>query len=588
MKSLFTRKSLAVVSAFFVATIVTSCHDEEVANIEELSYRHGYEYNFVKTFGEINPNQTWDFSSYAQRNIQYDITRAVGYNPNLPLDTDGKIEIPEQLLSWVQSHVFEHQGSDAVEPGVNGNKRIVDHKYWHAFSFSATNHDVFEFVPFYLGNSECTFQVWMVITDVYGKDEQDDEVVWEGMIWDVYSDVNPIQVRKFDDQDWKNVNASGPGGGHGSTIHNNVRQVRATPITIDLSDEKYHLENNHRYGLYFYVLITNNHPPINTDGDILTSTTHLPQLVCIDPDPEIDALVNGGGYNSLIIAAETSNGTYPGPEGNRIKKGRADFDYNDVMFILTGRIPELYFDECLVKQVIKKRYMIEDLYGFDYDFNDIVVDATENSTRYYVIAEDDGEVVERSITYNNVSYPQVLQEATIVHQCGTLPYQIKVGNFTFGQVTDPTNLDLSKTQLVRAATELGGDVTHTVPAGYNGNEPGIKVVIEDNSWNPDENNIQAFIWTKGSDGEDPDPTASYSYSDRTGMMTPGVWESEPGVWSSIFPTSGEVPYIIALDQNVDWMNELFHIPATWIGGDMTYDAYQIIEVTQISTTGTNP
>ena len=72
------------------------------------------------------------------------------------------------------------------------------------------------------------------------------------------------------------------------------------------------------------------------------------------------------------------------------------------------------------------------------------------------------------------------------------------------------------------------------------------------------------------------------------MMTPGVWESEPGVWSSIFPTSGEVPYIIALDQNVDWMNELFHIPATWIGGDMTYDAYQIIEVTQISTTGTNP
>lgn len=47
MKSLFTRKSLAVVSAFFVAGIVTSCHDEEVANVEELSFRHGYEANFV-------------------------------------------------------------------------------------------------------------------------------------------------------------------------------------------------------------------------------------------------------------------------------------------------------------------------------------------------------------------------------------------------------------------------------------------------------------------------------------------------------------------------------------------------------------
>lgn len=85
MKSLFTRKSLAVVSAFFVASIVTSCHDEEVANIEELSYRHGYEYNFVKTFGEISPNQSWDFSRYALKNINNTtLTRAtVNYSQSL-------------------------------------------------------------------------------------------------------------------------------------------------------------------------------------------------------------------------------------------------------------------------------------------------------------------------------------------------------------------------------------------------------------------------------------------------------------------------------------------------------------------------
>ena len=80
MKSFFTRKSLAVVSAFFVASIVTSCHDEEVANVEELSFRHAYERNFVKTFGEINPNQTWDFSSYARRNRNIVLTRAATVN----------------------------------------------------------------------------------------------------------------------------------------------------------------------------------------------------------------------------------------------------------------------------------------------------------------------------------------------------------------------------------------------------------------------------------------------------------------------------------------------------------------------------
>ena len=53
-------------AAFLFIFSFSSCHDEEVDNTSELAYRHAYEDNFVKTYGEISPNQTWDFSTSAK------------------------------------------------------------------------------------------------------------------------------------------------------------------------------------------------------------------------------------------------------------------------------------------------------------------------------------------------------------------------------------------------------------------------------------------------------------------------------------------------------------------------------------------
>ena len=51
---------------------LSSCQDSEVENIEQVAFQHGYESGFVKTFGNVDPNQTWDFTSYArhQRNCR--------------------------------------------------------------------------------------------------------------------------------------------------------------------------------------------------------------------------------------------------------------------------------------------------------------------------------------------------------------------------------------------------------------------------------------------------------------------------------------------------------------------------------------
>ena len=63
-------------AAFLFIFSFSSCHDEEVDNTSELAYRHAYEDNFVKLYGEISSNQTWDFSSSSKFFNAAKVTRA--------------------------------------------------------------------------------------------------------------------------------------------------------------------------------------------------------------------------------------------------------------------------------------------------------------------------------------------------------------------------------------------------------------------------------------------------------------------------------------------------------------------------------
>lgn len=145
MKTSF--KVFAALTALFFACIVTSCHDEEVANIQEIAYRHNYESNFVKLYGEISPDQTWDFSSYARCMNNPDLTRATMNQFGMTIDDDGYFRVPSAVNDWINEYVME-------ENGMANNKERVNDSLWHAFSFEAVNTDAFDLVPFYLGASE--------------------------------------------------------------------------------------------------------------------------------------------------------------------------------------------------------------------------------------------------------------------------------------------------------------------------------------------------------------------------------------------------------------------------------------------------
>ena len=547
----------SAIAAFLFIFSFSSCHDVEVENIQEIAYRHNYESNFIKTFGEISPNQSWDFSSYARKKMTFVMTRAATVNDfGIQFDEDGYFRVPTAVHDWVFENVME-------ENGMANNKERIKEELWHAFSFEASNTEAFDLLPFYLGASQNSYNFHMVVVDPETK-----QIVSDTKLWDLTEDTH-MQWQSNGGSGWHDITGSSGSGGHGSTME--ARTTRSKPILIDFSDPQYGLTKDIKYTVYFTINVTVGHPQINEAGDVLTSITHTPNVVAVNMPANIASYTNGQGYEGMLFGCET---------GSPDKIDRTDYDFNDLMFLLVGRIPDVYYDEMLQTTTIKKRYMIEDLTGFDFDFNDVVVDLTDISVHHYIIDEDNGIKEEKPIIYNNVSYPTVTQQASFVHCCGTLPFQVKIGDKEFNRVTDPT--DQNNTYLQLSGSTDADNTKVTKLGAQTGIDPGYSFTYEyqysetspepEPFWNPATNNISATIWTE---------------RDLNGTTDSSAGVDGPWAWVSNFPNTGDVPFIIATDQSVNWSGELTHVDFNWLGGDMSTDNSYEVTVVPITTT-TNP
>ena len=177
----------------------------------------------------------------------------------------------------------------------------------------------------------------------------------------------------------------------------------------------------------------------------------------------------------------------------------SDWDMNDVVFLIYGdpKIPqpiEIIDEE--IKEVKSKRYMIEDLGSTDdFDFNDIVVDVTQ-------------EIVKKLTTENGelVSTEEIsrTQKATLRHLGGTIPFRLKIGDKVFDEMEGQMDVNPDKEY------EITG-------------------------WDPDKNNISVAV--RGANNGD--------------------------IHELGFPGVGEAPMIIAVDTDVDWMEERVSITSEW-------------------------
>ena len=386
-------KKLIFASAL-CAMALTACQEEDFGVTSKDLYKTDYKNEFVKQFGNVNPNQDWDG------------TRATRPYTSVA-SSDGWYYVEDATLNFFKTEMAEGQNnSDKVE----------------AFTLYTTEETTFEIMPLYQGGA---YYDWVVDMSVDGQpvwswDKGDGQL--EGKfprnLFDwlsiIFGNNVPEWINLTDNVLWRS-DAS-----EATALRSKPTKVTVPAgktITFKISRKRFLVRD-----------VTH------------TSADRAKWIGILDVETPAHVLEVNPNYTAKIIACEGYDG-----------EGAEARDFNDVAFLLVGYIPEVItFDEEITTYETK-RYMMEDFGTIDMDFNDVVVDVTKATTGTYEYNIDTEERVLKPGTVETVTYT-----ATIAHLGGTYPVQIKVGNTTLPRITNPTNQQQTLAQL--AGTITDGDV----------------------------------------------------------------------------------------------------------------------------------
>lgn len=106
------KKYLFFLFSFITSLSVISCQDEDFGYTEEEIFRNAYERNFEAKYGKIDPNQSWDLSSYAKEQEASPSTRAAN---SIPTDADGFYHVEQGTINWIESKLIN--GSNHADLG---------------------------------------------------------------------------------------------------------------------------------------------------------------------------------------------------------------------------------------------------------------------------------------------------------------------------------------------------------------------------------------------------------------------------------------------------------------------------------------
>lgn len=628
--------------------LLPSCQDEDFGYTAD---QIKYESNFKKAFGDIPENQSWDLSSAADwkdplKNYGSEGTRAGGSNKTLSSTeyenaAEYSFVVPQGLLDWMQNRLVE------------GN----DNRYLgSSFMLKMPGSD-FAIIPIFQGNSAITSELEIKINGynlqkIWTKSEGmkstvDGKTLPLGYYggWADYNQFEPVPSTKGNKYPAYSKNPA-------STIK--ATQVWSTPIVFhssqidkveggymylslhnigklwngeteqasytkedgttgwytkkDENDDANYLVDE--YGKYKNGSMWDTGNTWTTVGDHLTSVHPAGHMLALELDNGKKDLVRQAlssidlkgvdktNCDVLIIACEDANGT------------DTDHDVNDIVFIVVGDLPEVV----PTTEYVKKRYMCEDLGGSDdFDFNDIVVDVTQE-TKY---------TVESNPSWNSLSDPYFnenkgstssieisgldknnytrSQWARISHVCGTLPIQAQVGKYLFPWITDPTNLQSTRTELCSPGWVYNGTswVAETDPDNSKPTTRAAQYPVLQNGWNPNEqkeisgwdpttNNVKIYVqWPNDwhqkpangtvpvTDGLNKNDYEGNSFDQQDAVSNPYLSNSVVNsvdfkdftinnIYAVTFPKNGTVPYIIATNQDVPWMEEREPIDMNWL------------------------
>lgn len=533
-----------VIYSLFLLPLLSACQEYsgEISDgyIKEKADKIEYAVAFEKAFGKIAPNQTWDLTynrehSYlpAPEGYEQSVTRAT-------LDDGAPFTVKKDEWFYPAE----------LYKAVNDFRYEVDNTPKGVPSAMYTPDKPFSLIPIYQGN--CRNMWELHITVGYGADAPH-YILYNKVISDEeYSKLSSedkdrhdasyyeyIQSRPTANAEWQTLYTTVDWSGNGKPSTENpvgnaaghnwatVEGVRSHEIVFDFEAGT---------PIFFYLMARKTVPSGNStywreesslNGDMLDVTSYVMS--------EYQELYPGSNRPSCIGENEQFKiyGMEANLQGNVGESGNGSRDYCDVMFLIKGEeIPEI-FKVQETETELKKRYLIEDLAQFDFDFNDIVVDLKQvHKTRFTTQEDTQGNV--QIVAFD---LDETKQYATIAHQCGTLPLKLFIGDY---QMPGP-----EEGEEYIYPGKGGG------PKGSSGWDPTEDELGEDfaahyhniqlpetNPWMPGENNIIVKVKQAGSETTN-GSTIYYN--------------------SINYPKDGEAPMIIAVPAGTEWMPEMIQI-----------------------------
>lgn len=355
---------MKILSALVVAgSLFTSCSEKNLFD-PEYSEKE-YAENFIKKYGAVSPEQTWDFASSPNYFLQQEETKATRADGNPEVVVGEYYNVENTTLSWLKNKLKESTDNRSLGK---------------PFAMTAPN-NTFTIVPIYQGQAGMTWDLHMVV----GTGENAKDI----KLW---SKSQGIQTSK-NGSTWTDLGLSG-----NTMDAKNVRSLQYTIKDVPVGET-----------IYFYLEVTsggsNNWAKNGTKQSSLAGmmlALDCPRPTNIDEKNEV-----------MVIGCEDAN------------LSGSDWDLNDVVFLVYGNpeVPKpLDIEDMTIVQKYEKRYMIEDLGSTDdFDFNDIVVDVTAQRQVTYTL-------VNGVIDYSKTKYGEWAQMASIKHLGGTLAFRLKIGD----------------------------------------------------------------------------------------------------------------------------------------------------------------
>lgn len=582
---------------------LTSCQEYEAGFTADDIFKVTYSRNFVEKHGAIDPEETWDLSTAGGRRSGEIATRAAG-TYNSVASADGYYYLPDEQLNWMKTQLPEQTNNTSI---------------MKPFEMFWEKGNVFEVIPIYEGYASLRWELGIKVMSADGSRELYNKIFWTKpndngsdkfeVIWDaeptiaseneisVFYQTNAKEVRIWA---WDKDGSQIEGFNDWYTrpkmtcIGCNGLNIYVYKYTFKGSNKPTHVKfidgdggelafENHGYyyagaGAYDHKITdtyksSTNWIPFadNSDGayaarfrskpelsttflggtDFPTGSKVLFYLKIIgggkDGTPDGKMQFSDQKQMTLLECPRPSNipegyKTYIlGVEDETLTSGSCDKDYNDIVFLIAGKVPDpVYYTQDPYVKVTEKRYMCEDLTNTgDFDFNDIVIDVRQTYKKTFKQSQDPN--------YFEVDQVSIKQEAKVSWLCGTVPLTAKVGGYQFPLITNPSDRVQSKAQLNSSSSDYSEGTWFSGTGSTRGYCP-MDDWVTITGWDPDANNISIFVCWDGSKATTQENATSI--------------EGGKKVWTSTFPESGMVPYIIATDVTDMWTEEFQDISET--------------------------